>query len=67
MSETPKRSLYKLISWRLIGILFYPAVGYWITGNWIDTGLFTLAFLIMTVLYYFHERLWNKIPWGKDN
>ena len=40
--------------------------------SWLVTGTLTVAFSIGTVelftkmiLYFFHERIWNTINWGK--
>ena len=65
MQENKTRSIAKVLSWRLIGIVFWPSISYIITGNWIETGLLTTAFLFMTVMYYVHERIWNRIKWGR--
>ena len=65
-SEKPTRSIVKSISWRVIGTLDTIII------SWIITGTLTLAFSIgfvelisKMVLYFFHERMWNKIQWGK--
>lgn len=65
-SESPKRSIAKSISWRVIGTLDTIII------SWIVTGTLTMAFSIglvelvtKMVLYFFHERLWNSISWGK--
>lgn len=65
-SESPKRSIAKSISWRAIGTLDTIII------SWIITGTLTLAFSIgvvelvtKMVLYFFHERIWNTISWGK--
>ena len=65
--ETKKRSLAKVISWRAVGIIFWPTISYIITGSWIETGLLTSAFIFMTFMYYFHERIWDRIKWGRDS
>lgn len=64
--EKIKRSLLKTISWRVIGTLDTILI------SWLITGVMTLALSIGTielmskmVLYFFHERLWNQIKWGK--
>ena len=56
-----------MISWRTIGITFWPTISYIITGDWVETGWLTGAFLFMTGMYYLHERFWDRIKWGKDN
>lgn len=65
-SENPKRSIAKSISWRIIGTLDTILI------SWIVTGTLSVAFSIGVVelftkmlLYFFHERIWNKISWGK--
>ena len=65
--ETKKRSLAKMISWRVVGIIFWPTVSYIITGDWVETGWLTGAFFFMTGMYYIHERFWDRIKWGKDS
>jgi len=64
--ETKKRSLIKMISWRIVGIIFWPTISYIVTGNWVETGWLTGAFLFMTGMYYVHERFWDSIKWGKN-
>ena len=64
--ENKTRSLAKVISWRTIGIIFWPVISYVITGNLVETSLLTGAFIFMTVMYYIHERVWDKIKWGRD-
>lgn len=65
-SESPKRSIVKSISWRIVGTLDTIII------SWIITGTLSLAFSIglvelvtKMVLYFFHERIWNTIKWGK--
>ncbi len=65
-SESPKRSILKSISWRFIGTIDTIII------SWLVTGTLTLAFSIgfielitKMVLYFFHERIWNNIKWGK--
>ena len=64
--ESRKRSLAKLLSWRLIGIIFFPTISYIITGDLVMTGWLTGVFVSMTGVYYIHERIWDKIKWGRD-
>ncbi len=64
--EKPHRSLLKAVSWRLTGTLDTILV------SWIITRTFRLAISIGVIevftkmaLYYFHERAWNKIDFGR--
>ena len=64
--EKIKRSLAKTISWRIIGTLDTLALSWLITGE--ASLAFTIAsveFVSKMVLYFFHERAWNNIKWGK--
>lgn len=64
--EKIRRSIVKTISWRLVGTLDTIII------SWIITGEITMALSIGSIelvskmlLYFFHERAWNKIKWGK--
>lgn len=65
-SEKPIRSVVKSISWRIVGTIDTILI------SWAVTGTLKLAFSIGLIelvtkmaLYFFHERIWNKINWGK--
>lgn len=57
------RSWTKSFTWRFIGIT------YMFTGKWESAAAVTLSFhIIRMILYYFHERVWERISWGRrDN
>jgi uncharacterized membrane protein len=64
--EKPVRSLVKAISWRVTGSIDTLIL------SWLFTGDLTIAAAIgateiMTkmVLYYLHERAWNRISLGR--
>ena len=66
LSEKPTRSIVKSISWRIIGTIDTILI------SWLVTGEATVAFSIGSIelltkmlLYFFHERIWNTIKWGK--
>jgi uncharacterized membrane protein len=65
-SDRPIRSLAKAISWRATGSIDT------ILLSWLFTGSLTIAAAIGStevvtkmVLYYLHERVWNRIPLGR--
>ncbi|AUC86157.1 hypothetical protein CW731_13075 [Polaribacter sp. ALD11] len=65
-SEKPLRSVIKALSWRLIGTLDTLIVSYLLTGEiGLATSIASIDFITKLVLYFFHERIWNKIKWGK--
>jgi hypothetical protein len=66
MKVTKARSFTKSLSYRIFGTLSSWLVVYVITGK---GSLATLiAFwetVVKVVIYYYHERAWNKIRWGR--
>ncbi|AXP81204.1 hypothetical protein CJ739_2123 [Mariniflexile rhizosphaerae] len=64
--EKPIRSIAKSISWRIIGTLDTMIISWIVTGK-LDTALLIGGVEVITkmVLYFFHERIWNSIKWGK--
>lgn len=64
--EKSKRSLVKTITFRIVVTTADFFVIYWLTGKWEAAApLVILTNLDSTVLYFLHERIWNKIHWGK--
>jgi uncharacterized membrane protein len=65
-SEKPLRSVLKALSWRVVGTIDTLIVSYLLTGEIaLATSIASVDFLTKLVLYFFHERIWNKIKWGK--
>ena len=65
-SERWSRSLLKSISWRIIGTLDTILISYVITGELVFAlSIGGIELVTKMVLYVVHERLWNKINWGK--
>ncbi|WP_223548854.1 DUF2061 domain-containing protein [Aestuariivivens sp. NBU2969] len=65
-SEKVKRSLVKTISWRVIGTLDTLILSWLIVGE-VKTAaaIASVEFVSKMILYFFHERAWNNIKWGK--
>jgi uncharacterized membrane protein len=63
---SPARTIAKTISWRIVGTLDTMILSWIITGSW-RAGLAIGGAEIITkmTLYYFHERLWENVKWGK--
>lgn len=63
--DLPKRSLLKAISWRITGSTATFLIAYIMTGNFAVAGVIGLTQMISnTILYYAHERVWNRVKWG---
>ena len=65
-TESHARSIAKAASWRMTGSFDTFIIAVFITGSPKAAGAVPLTeVLTKTALYYFHERIWILIPWGK--
>ncbi|UTJ06492.1 DUF2061 domain-containing protein [Arcobacter roscoffensis] len=66
MHEKPYRSIVKTISWRTLGTLDTIIISYFITGSLgMAASIGSIELVTKMILYYFHERAWNKINLGR--
>ena len=62
-----KRSLVKAVTFRSLILCSDSAVIFLVTHRWDMTiGLVITTNLASTILYFIHERAWNKIQWGRE-
>jgi len=68
ITERIPRSLAKVLSWRLIIMGQYFAIGYFTTGS-VAFGASLAGFttIVNSTLYYLHERAWNKTDWDRTS
>jgi len=75
VKDTPSRSLAKAVSWRILAslttfLITFVIFRQKISGPYkqiLEASTLVLIFdvIIKIVIYYFHERLWTNINWGK--
>ena len=60
------RSIVKAITWRITASLDTFFISYIITGrfDW-ATSIAFFEIITKSILYYLHERGWNKVNWGR--
>lgn len=64
--EQAKRSWVKTISYRVLIIIATLIAVFIITGDVaITVDVTIITSMVNTLLYFVHERVWNKIHWGK--
>ncbi len=64
--DMKKRSWVKSLVWRLIGIIVLGLISFLVTNSLKEMTIITLIFhSFRFVMYYFHERVWEHISWGK--
>jgi len=64
---TPKETLYKTISWRVLASIMTFVISGVILDAFDEIALYIALTESVTkfILYYFHERLWIKLPLGR--
>lgn len=68
MKVTKQRSALKAVTWRIIGTMDTFLLSWFITKEPVTAGaIASFEVLTKTILYYFHERGWNKIQWGRND
>ena len=61
------RSISKSATWRILITINNFMIPYITTGSWKAAAAFlTIATIMNIVLYYTHERVWNRFACGKE-
>lgn len=65
--EKAMRSLGKVVTWRVL-VTITNFIGGWLaSGSWaVGLGVVSFALVVNSILYFFHERAWNRIAAGKE-
>lgn len=65
--ERNVRSMAKAISWRIVATCTTIILVLILTGDLvISTGVGVLELLSKIVIYYIHERIWNRLNFGRE-
>ena len=60
------RTISKSITWRVLITINNFIIPYITTGSWKAAVAFlTIATVMNIIIYYTHERVWNRFSWGK--
>jgi len=64
--ESRKRSLVKAVSYRIWVTAVAFLIAYWATES-IEKSIEVIVLYLMgsMVIYYIHERIWDRIKWGR--
>ncbi len=64
--EGHHRSLVKAVTWRVTGSIDTFVISFIVTGRLTLAGSIAATELLTKIgLYYFHERIWAVIAWGR--
>ncbi len=67
MTERHYRSVMKAISWRATGTVDTIIISFLVTGH--AKAAFSIGFIELftkVALYYVHERIWNRLSFGRS-
>ena len=68
LKESHSRSIAKGVSWRMLGTLDTTAIAWFVTGNPLKAlSIGGIEVFTKIFLYYFHERIWQRIKWGNPS
>jgi uncharacterized membrane protein len=63
--ETKKRTLARMLTYRITALLFTIFWTYLFTKDIASASGFAVALhILLSVDYYIHERIWLKVKWG---
>lgn len=64
--ETPVRSVAKALTWQGMGLVTMTGIGWLVTGSAAAGGaIAAVSAATSLVTYILHERVWDRIPWGR--
>jgi uncharacterized membrane protein len=64
--EKHARTIFKTLSWRIFASSTTLLLVYFFTGNVvISAGVCIVEMVVKTLIYYIHERMWDKINFGR--
>ncbi|MBB4051564.1 putative membrane protein [Devosia subaequoris] len=64
--ETPVRSVVKAITWQVLGLFTMTTLAWFATGDLVASGSLALsAAFTGLICFFFHERIWARIRWGR--
>ena len=66
--DTRIRTIAKTTTWQASGLLMMGMLGYIATGSLERAGGLALTSTALgTITYVLHERIWDRVPWGREN
>ena len=66
ITERIPRSLAKVITWRILVTITNFFGGWLASGNpWVGLGVVSFALVVNSILYFVHERVWNRTDWDR--
>lgn len=68
MIDSNSRSIAKTLTWRITGSTSTFIIAYVVTGSvTASSGITIIQMCVNTVLYWAHERIWNRMQWQRQS
>ena len=65
--ESQARSIAKALTYRVLGSISTAGIVAVLTGSWkLSAGAGAADMVVKAVMYFAHERIWNYIPYGRN-
>lgn len=65
-ADSARRSFAKAVTWRVLGSIDTFVLAYLFTGHAaVAAGISVTEMFTKIVLYYFHERAWSRLRFGR--
>jgi uncharacterized membrane protein len=65
-ADTHTRSFLKAVSWRITGSIDTFVISFALSGKvGLASGIASVEVITKIVLFYFHERVWALVRWGR--
>ncbi len=66
MEQHRRRTIVKTVSWRIIATIITVMIVFFFTGKIIlSIGIGFVEVTTKMFFYYMHERVWDRVYWGK--
>ncbi len=66
--DSTKRTIAKAVSWQTLGIFSMTLLGYINIGSFLAAlSLAVSASLTSFFVFFLHEKVWNRIRWGRSS
>jgi uncharacterized membrane protein len=67
MQESKSRSIVKTVTWRVVALVScYIMLASFGMEFWESITTTLVMNVVHVILYYFHERIWNTIGYGRN-
>jgi uncharacterized membrane protein len=67
LNETLTRTTVKTVAYRVLGSGLTFLIAFIFTGEIVVSASISVTeFVLKPAMYWIHERLWNRIAWGRD-